>query len=540
VSIVLNTYVPRSRFAPVLPPKHTYRRLDPEVIQAVWRCMLGGNDHWVSYWSSDAKHSGLNDQQAALGRITKSGKDYRYRAGEPYDFTVEAVDAQKRGFGTWTRNGDATNPLSSYACWDFEPLKQPTKRKPKKPSPDGELTPAGSRINQHPTTRQKHRVYREAEACYNDAANLFLNDERILAGYLVESSPDHYHVGIIFSRSLPKDEHDQIVATINLNRFKNLDKDSSRAKRGIGTQFRAPFCWKHGVRSQCIKWYCRDTQQLIDRGSALRPPGLGQKPHRKSTYDTTIKDPTNPDTILAWAIEHYPIAPRTRHNQQRSLILSLLNRKIDPEIIRQIGPLWLAHFNNQADQPDTDHQNFRTDQAAAEALFNDRVVRTLKDPDLQLGSKSTYDYAEIINNYQLNPQQLDTIQQILQPQNQNQLSSPLRNGDDTSFWNLPVALQHSAYFIEAVIVQRKINRLKAEDGLRCTHQQLIDIIKQRQGVEIDPRQFQRVKMRFCSMPREGRSYHHASKIELLVETLKGTPGLPSEYEITPPLVAVLD
>ena len=168
------------------------------------------------------------------------------------------------------------------------------------------------------------------------------------------------------------------------------------------------------------------------------------------------------------------------------------------------GKLWLAHFNNQADQPNTDHQNFRTDQAAAEALFNDRVVRTLKDPDLQLGFKSTYDYAEIIDNYRLTPQQLDIIQQILQPQNQNQLSSPLRNGDDTSFWNLSVAFQHSAYFIEAVIVQRKINRLKAEDGLRCTHQQLIDIIKQRQGVEIDPRQFQRVKMRFCSMPREGR------------------------------------
>jgi hypothetical protein len=124
--------------------------------------MLGGNDHWVSYWSSDAKHSGLNDKQAALGRITKSGKDYRDRAGEPYDFTVEAVDAKRIGFGTWTRNGDNTNPLYAYACWDFEPLKQPTKRKPKKPSPDVELTPAGSRINQHPTTRQKHRVYRDA------------------------------------------------------------------------------------------------------------------------------------------------------------------------------------------------------------------------------------------------------------------------------------------------------------------------------------------------------------------------------------------
>jgi hypothetical protein len=540
VSIALNTYAATTRFEPVLPPKHTYRRLDPEVIQAVWRCMLGGNNHWVSYWSSDAKHSGLNDKQAALGRVTKSGKDYRDRAGEPYNFTVEIVDAKRIGFGTWTRSSDDKHSLYAYACWDFEPLKRPTKRGKSGEGREKREPSGGTRIVSDPTPKHQLRVYREAEACYDDIIGHYFPDDRVLAAYLVESSHHHYHVGIIFSRSLPKDEHDQIVATINLNRFKNLDKDSSRAKRGIGTQFRAPFCWKHGVRSQCIKWYCRDTQQLIDRGSALRPPGLGQKPHRKSTYDTTIKDPTNPDTILAWAIEHYPIAPRTRHNQQRSLILSLLNRKIDPEIIRQIGPLWLAHFNNQADQPDTDHQNFRTDQAAAEALFNDRVVRTLKDPDLQLGSKSTYDYAEIINNYQLNPQQLDTIQQILQPQNQNQLSSPLRNGDDTSFWNLPVALQHSAYFIEAVIVQRKINRLKAEDGLRCTHQQLIDIIKQRQGVEIDSRQFQRVKMRFCSMPREGRSYHHASKIELLVETLKGTPGLPSEYEITPPLVAVLD
>ena len=152
MSTASNIYVPQTRFEPVLPPKHTYRRLDPEVIQAVWRCMLGGNDHWVSYWSSDAKHSGLNDKQAALGRITKSGKDYRYRAGEPYDFTVAAVDAQRIGFGTWTRNGDATNPLYAYACWDFEPLKQPTQRPTKKPSPDVELTPAGSRINQHPTT----------------------------------------------------------------------------------------------------------------------------------------------------------------------------------------------------------------------------------------------------------------------------------------------------------------------------------------------------------------------------------------------------
>ena len=120
-------------------------------------------------------------------------------------------------------------------------------------------------------------------------------------------------------------------------------------------------------------------------------------------------------------------------------------------------------------------------------------------------------------------------------------SRPLHEGDDntTLLDAFPVSLRSSAYFIESLFVQLEINRLKGENGFRCTHQQLIHIIKQRHGLELDPRQFQRVKMRFCCYPREGRPYHHASKIELLVETLKGTKGLPSEYELAPLLADVL-
>jgi hypothetical protein len=94
-------------------------------------------------------------------------------------------------------------------------------------------------------------------------------------------------------------------------------------------------------------------------------------------------------------------------------------------------------------------------------------------------------------------------------------------------------LSQDAYFIEALFVQLEINRLKdgLENRLRCTHQQLLEIIRRRHNTEICLRQFQRVKMRFCSLAREGRSYHHATKVELLVETQKGTPGLPSEYEL---------
>ena len=371
-----------------------------------------------------------------------------------------------------------------------------------------------------------------------------MRDDRVLAAYLVESSPDHYHVGIIFSRHLSRQEHDEIVATIRASNrpFKNLDKDSSRARKGIGTQFRAPFTWKHGVKAQCLKWFCKDEQQLIDRGVTLRPPGL-RNHRRKSAFDSTIKDPTDRGVLLAWAIRRYPIEPHSRHVQQRALILSLLNRKIDIDIIRHIGPLWLLHFNNQATTPDTEQQNFRTEQSDAEVLFNDRLNRTLKDPDLQLGSKPAYDYLDTIDNYRITPAQLATMKRILQDsrKRRTELSSPLRNGDDNSQWASEVPLSQDAYFIEAIFVQLEINRLKdgLENRLRCTHQQLIEIIRRRHDTEICPRQFQRVKMRFCSLAREDRSYHQATKVELLVETQKGTPGLPSEYELADIVLARL-
>jgi hypothetical protein len=252
------------------------------------------------------------------------------------------------------------------------------------------------------------------------------------------------------------------------------------------------------------------------------------------------KDPTDRDTLLAWAIRHYPIEPHTRHKTQASLILSLLDRKIDVDTIRHIGPLWLSHFNNQATTPDPERQNFRTDQAEAEARFNSCLNDTLKNPDLQFGSKPAYDYLETIANYRLTPAQLATIQHILQSSKRHpdgkrrtELSSPSREGDDNLKWESDVPLSHDAYFIEAIFVQLEINRLKdgLENRLRCTHQQLIEIIRRRHNTAICLRQFQRVKLRFCSLAREGRSYHQATQVELLVETQKGTPGLPSEYEL---------
>jgi hypothetical protein len=112
-------------------------------------------------------------------------------------------------------------------------------------------------------------------------------------------------------------------------------------------------------------------------------------------------------------------------------------------------------------------------------------------------------------------------------------------GMTTSSEGLPPT--QDAYFLEAVLVHLAIDRLKdgLQNQLRCTHQQLIEIIRRRHNMEIDPRQFQRVKLRFCSLTRDDGSHHQAIKTELMVETQKGTPGFPSEYQLADNILAVV-
>ena len=322
----------------------------------------------------------------------------------------------------------------------------------------------------------------------------------------------------------------------------DLDKDSRRAKAGFGDAFRAPLTWKHGVQARFIAWHCKDPVALVRIGESQLPPGLGA--YRKHTYNTGITDPSDPAVVLAWAIEHYPITPTTRDAVQASLILALLNRKIEIDIIRVVGPQWLAHFNNQASEPDRALWNFKTSQMTAEKGFEYCLNYTLKNPKIRVSQDPPVDHTQTTTNYRLSQPQFNLLKQILQttkPTGTGINCHPLHEGDDNRSLmdTFPVSLRQSAYFIESIIVQREINRLKGEAGLRCTHAQLIEIIRLRHGLVIDPRQFQRVKMRFCSMPREGRSYHPATQVELLVETLKGTKGLPSEYELATLLADVL-
>ena len=147
--------------------------LDPIVIQAIWRCMLGGNNHWVTYRCSDKtnKHSGINDQKWSTGHKDHKGVDRRRYAGAPYNFTVDEVDQKRLCFAFWSMNGAQHKQMCTYACSDFEPLKPA--RKTKKPQRVA-LTDAGSRIHPNPTPKHRHRVFQQAYNCYNDICQYLL------------------------------------------------------------------------------------------------------------------------------------------------------------------------------------------------------------------------------------------------------------------------------------------------------------------------------------------------------------------------------
>ena len=190
--------------------------------------------------------------------------------------------------------------------------------------------------------------------------------------------------------------------------------------------------------------------------------------------------------------------------------------------------------------------------------------RTIKNPKFTNHCQPTRNYEQLTTEYQLTQPQLEFINTICPPNQhkcgnretqtpeQTTNSSSTRVEDEfvvsdtapntTGRINLmyyPYRTRSAVAFIEALLVQWMVKQVTGECILRFTHRQLLDIVRIRHGLEIGDRQFQIVKMRFCSMPRDGWPYHHATQVELIIETLKGTQGIASEYTPAPIFAAVL-
>ncbi len=87
-------------------------------------------------------------------------------------------------------------------------------------------------------------------------------------------------------------------------------------------------------------------------------------------------------------------------------------------------------------------------------------------------------------------------------------------------------------FVEAVVVHCLHKLLQTEEGVvKATNDQLRGIMRARHGLEMDDRQFGRLKQKFITRPGKP-----AGRFELMRETAQGKRtahgGIPSEYELT--------
>ena len=340
----------------------------PQLTQAFRRIALNANPHWVTYYSSN-QTPGSNDQQASVGHITSTGKDYRHRAGKPYWYTQELIDERKLGFGFWTRSNQAPNSTYRFACYDIEPINRGhTKRVDRSPS--------------HWTCKETREEAWKAYKAWKKLARTKASP--IIWVLLVGSSQHHYHVWALFREQLTQAQHDNLMAQADTihGGLMNLDKDTRRGKGRFGDQFRAPWSRKKGRRSEAIAMWIRDEDLLVQLGEDASPPKFLPPASRRSTpLATNHTDPTTvQETLLAHALVNYPIDFGTRHVRQRNLIAHLIARGHDEDTILEVGQRWLVHFRDRIDPAKSDKALLRLFRSCLNATLNNPHFKQAEPP----------------------------------------------------------------------------------------------------------------------------------------------------------------
>lgn len=355
------------------------KSLTPELMQAFWRIALAGNPHWVRYYATNAPR-GTNTIQCSEGHITSTGRDRTDRAGRPFCYTSPFVDAKKLGFGFWSRSDQGEATTYRFADWDIEPK-------------------ANGRVNRQPSNKDKSRSQLESLRVYKAIHEIAEHDHRIIWQMLVESSEAHYHVWVLFANPLMPSEHDVFVRQVNAiaGPFQNLDKDTSVAGGRFGTQFRAPWSWKRGVRSETLldKKY-RSNEELIELGESLKvrlPRTFQVRPH-----DSTSSQ-------LQRLLECYPIEePGQRNAMQGRWVASMVSRGFSEHQILTVGDEWLRRFEPV----------YQETLEAAQKKLRDCVQRTLANPKFS-ERKAVTDYCQLYRDAVLTDreQSLETAKLII-------------------------------------------------------------------------------------------------------------------------------
>jgi hypothetical protein len=481
-------------------PMATHVEVRDEIKQAFWRIIQAGQPYWASYFTSESKPRGTNDKKFSTGHVDKKGKDRTHRAGVPWLYTPDKVDANKLCFGPWSIGEDGTR---HWIALDVEPV-------------DGPHTK-----DKQPTPAHVAKVAKWARGAYRAWMKLADQEPGIVCVALVQTSDTNYHLWALLDAPVEERDHDWL-----LDRFYKLhplptpndvlDKDTARSKAGKGDHFRAPWVWQNGRQSQAVAFWVRDERRFIELGESLRPASL-----RSARFPTVKKadDPIGHLTQLT--IANWPLKLRngkgTRDKQRSALIFSLLGRGIEPDVVKEVGRRWLDHYRQGADGKDY----YEADYEAAVQDFDDCVDNGLGNPKL-LDKKKAGDYLEEARRIQLTGREEELLQGVLSFLNRGRITPP-----DTVSWT-----DTDRLVLEALIVITRMELAKKGSAgrVRFTQSNLKEILAVRGKQTLQAQHLSSKYMpRFIDRGRKGEE----QKLHLLTRTLVGQPGFASEYELTP-------
>jgi hypothetical protein len=503
--------------------------VDPAIKQALWRLALNGNPHWVRYFTTKGKPQGTNDGTCSTGYVDSHGKDRTKFAGKPYFYTAEQVDRDQRGFGFWSRSEAGT---LRFLAHDIEVT---------------ETTAHGQRGKVVPGDKSRFTLT-HAITVYETWVRLAKAGNKIAAVGLFQSSkPGNYHVWVWLAEGLTQAQHDELLArhTRYAQASKRAkqglwlpqyeDKNTSKAKKGLGTMFRAPWSWKRGIRSEALRLFVPDRELLIRLGEETKP-AIADRPRTQATTPTPFQK-DDVQYLTDWSIHRWPIPARggkgARNRIQASLILALMQRGVEPDTLERAGIAWLDHFQT----------NFEMPLRQAESEFRACLERTLHresqgvieitgcDPEAYKKKARLITFSPLQKRFLSSPKTCEGV-----------LSLHVSGRDNT-----PRSFSATdKQVLEALFVQCQIDPGDLARGeVKFTLEQLrMDVLKARHPRK--PPTFTNQALgseylpRFVTRPdAKVKAKRQASVLELLVRTDTGVTGKPSTFRLTPAMCVLL-
>ena len=229
--------------------------------------------------------------------------------------------------------------------------------------------------------------------------------------------------------------------------------------------------------------------------------------------------------LLADAIERFSVSGHGQRNSQMArLVASLLGRGYNPLLTELVVTAWWEHFHAQS--------LIRTSPTQAAREIGNSIAATLKNPKFRRAMAK--DHMAVCRGIRMEPEKARLLEEgyvspegLLQPPTPPLLSKGVTEEDESS--RMLCQTRQEQAFVEALVVHFTHVLCNLDDPvMKATFGQIGEIMNDRRGVKLDhPPQIERLKRRYVS--RQGRP---ADRFELVVQTVTGRTGVPSEFELT--------